>query len=57
MARVMWSVRDTGEQGHGEWIEVPLAYAWAKHMNATCPSIDHWVELKPWAADRHGPHQ
>lgn len=46
MARVMWRVRDTGAQGHGEWIEVSLAYTWAKHMNATCPAVDHWVELK-----------
>jgi len=47
MARVMWKFRDTGAQGHGEWIDVSLAYAWAKHMNATCSSVDHWVELKP----------
>ena len=46
MARVMWKVRDTGAQGHGEWIEVSLAYTWAKHMNAAYPSIEHWVELQ-----------
>ena len=46
MARVAWITRETGDQGHGEWVAADVANAWAKHMNATCPDVHHWVEMK-----------
>lgn len=46
MARVAWSVIATGYQGHGDWVTVELAAAWVKHMNAICPTVHHWIELK-----------
>jgi len=46
MARVAWITRKTGDQGHGEWVAINVADAWAKHMNATCPDVHHWVEMK-----------
>jgi hypothetical protein len=44
-ARVAWTVRATGYQGHGGWTTLEVAESWVKQQNKTCPEVHHWVEI------------
>ena len=42
--RVVWMSTKTGQQGHGEFLDLKTAEDWVNDMNSKYPEIRHWVE-------------